>query len=77
MPSAVNETSSTNAQAHNLGVIILKSGTNQCKHLIFDNRTGNFSMSTTSCDDDAVDAHGVPIPQGTAHTLNAISKSFK
>jgi len=35
-------------------------------------------MSTASCDDDvAVDAHGVPIPQGTAHTLNAISKSFK
>jgi hypothetical protein len=36
------------------------------------------SDATTRCQEDVtLDAKGVPIPMGTVHTLNAISKSFK
>jgi hypothetical protein len=36
------------------------------------------SDAMTQCQPDVtLDAKGMPIPMGTVHTLNAISKSFK
>jgi hypothetical protein len=48
-----------------------------CEQLIFDNATGKTIENYSPCDSHVIlDAHGVPIPQGTMHHLNAISKSF-
>jgi hypothetical protein len=61
-----------------VGTIIVHSAANGCQHRSFDNQTGLMSDATTRCQEDVtLDAKGVPIPMGTVHTLNAISKSFK
>jgi hypothetical protein len=59
------------------GKIVLQGGSGQCKQMKFDNQNGRISDGATPCDDQiALDARGVPIPQGTIHRLDAISKSF-
>jgi hypothetical protein len=42
---------------------------------VFDNRTGRMSLAK-ACDEEARDKDGVPIPVGTIHRLDTISKSF-
>lgn len=47
-----------------------------CKRLRFD-ETGRAFQDVVPCDGDTVrDARGQPVPQGTMHRLDAISKSF-
>ena len=44
----------------------------------FNNQTGQISDRSSQCPSDVVlDARGMPVPIGTLHTLNSISKSFK
>ena len=76
--SPVGEMARSGADIQSVGTIVLPSGANGCQHRTFDNRTGQISQSASPCQSAvAVDANGVPIPLGTVHTLNAISKSFK
>jgi hypothetical protein len=76
--SPTAEMATSGADIQSVGTIVLPSGPNGCQHRTFDNRTGQISQSGSPCQSAvAVDANGVPIPLGTVHTLNAISKSFK
>ena len=47
-----------------------------CRQQVFDNQTGRMTRSQQPCDTTARDINGVPIPLGTVHRLDAISKSF-
>ena len=77
-PSPVVQNSPSLAAPNSVGTIIVHSAANGCQHRSFDNQTGLMSDATTRCQEDVtLDAKGVPIPMGTVHTLNAISKSFK
>jgi hypothetical protein len=58
--------------------IVLNQGSKNCQHKLFDNQTGRFSDARTPCPPDVpLDANGNPVPKGTLHTLNEISKSFR
>jgi hypothetical protein len=77
-PSPVVQNSPSPTAPNTVGTIIVHSAANGCQHRRFDNQTGLMSDATTQCQPDVtLDAKGVPIPMGTVHTLNAISKSFK
>jgi hypothetical protein len=77
-PSPVVQNSPTPTAPNTVGTITVHSAANGCQHRRFDNQTGLMSDTTTPCQQDVpLDAKGVPIPMGTVHTLNAISKSFK
>jgi hypothetical protein len=47
-----------------------------CSQRTFDNQTGRMTRSQQPCEATAYDSKGVPIPLGTIHRLDAISKSF-
>jgi len=47
-----------------------------CWQQIFDNQTGRMTRTQQPCDTTAYDSNGAPIPVGTIHRLDAISKSF-
>jgi hypothetical protein len=63
---------------NSVATIILRSNSSGCQQRSFNNQTGQISEQTSPCHNDVVlDAKGMPIPAGTIHTLNSISKSFK
>jgi len=74
-PVAVNAAS--HADPNSVGTIVLHSSTSGCQQRSFNNQTGQISDQTSPCRNDVVDAKGTPMPTGTIHTLNSISKSFK
>jgi len=45
-----------------------------CSQQVFDNRTGRVITASQPCTN--YDSNGLPIPTGTIHRLDAISKSF-
>jgi hypothetical protein len=47
-----------------------------CWQQSFDNQSGRMSRSQQSCEATALDSNGTPVPLGTIHRLDAISKSF-
>ncbi len=47
-----------------------------CSQQTFDNQTGRMADSSHPCDPIIYDKNGVPVPIGTMHRLDAISKSF-
>jgi hypothetical protein len=47
-----------------------------CSQQIFDNQTGRMIRSQQPCEAPAYDGNGVPVPVGTIHRLDAISRSF-
>jgi hypothetical protein len=47
-----------------------------CSQQVFDNQTGRMRQSQLPCDVRTFDRNGVPVPVGTIHRLDAISKSF-
>jgi hypothetical protein len=49
---------------------------NGCSQETFDNQTGRMNRSQQPCEATAYDSHGTPVPVGTIHRLDAISKSF-
>jgi hypothetical protein len=58
-------------------VFIDTTGNGDCQQQVFDNQTWRMTRSKQPCDPTEVDAAGVPIPKGTMHRLDAISKSFR
>jgi hypothetical protein len=51
-------------------------GEKGCSQQVFDNQTGRMTRSQQPCETTAYDSNGVPIPRGTIHRLEAISKGF-
>jgi hypothetical protein len=51
-------------------------GGKECWQDIFDNRTGRMTRSSHPCETTDYDSNGAPVPVGTIHRLDAISKSF-
>jgi hypothetical protein len=47
-----------------------------CSQQTFDNQTGRMVRSARPCDATTYDSNGAPVPVGTIHRLDAISKSF-
>ncbi len=77
-PAPVVENGASHADPNGVATIILHSSASGCQQRSFNNRTGQISDQTSSCSNDVVlDAKGMPMPTGTIHTLNSISKSFK
>jgi hypothetical protein len=77
-PAPVVENGASHADLNSAATIVLHSNTNGCQQRSFNNRTGQISDQTSPCHNDVVlDAKGMPMPTGTIHTLNSISKSFK
>jgi hypothetical protein len=82
LPWLVNVISSkqpqpVDVQEMRIGTIEVQTGQEQCDVLKFDNDTGRTINESKSCHGNvALDAHGVPIPMGTVHRLDSISKSF-
>jgi hypothetical protein len=76
-PASV-ENGASHAAPNSVATIVLHSSTSGCQQRSFNNQTGQISDQTSSCHNDVVlDAKGMPMPTGTIHTLNSISKSFK
>lgn len=77
-PTPVAENGTSHADPNSVATIVLHSNANDCHQRSFNNQTGQISDQTSPCHDGVVlDANGLPIPTGTIHTLNSISKSFK
>jgi hypothetical protein len=75
--SSSNQSAAINADSERVGKIVVQPGSNDCKQKKFDNQSGRISEHTSPCDDRIVlDVHGVPVPVGTIHRLDAIRKSF-
>jgi len=47
-----------------------------CWQQVFDNQTGRMTRSQEPCETITYDSNGAPVPIGTIHRLDAISKSF-
>ena len=47
-----------------------------CAQQAFDNQTGRMTSSPQPCQTTVYDDNGVPVPVGTIHRLDSISKSF-
>ena len=47
-----------------------------CAQQVFDNQTGRMMRSSQPCEATTYDSNGMPVPVGTIHRLDAISKSF-
>ncbi|HUI11900.1 MAG TPA: hypothetical protein VL048_00360 [Xanthobacteraceae bacterium] len=68
---------SAHAQDIQIGTVEVQNGQDRCELLKFDNSTGRTINAAVRChSDEAVDDRGVPIPLGTVHRLDSISKSF-
>ena len=77
-PAPVAENGASHADPTSVATIVLPSRTSGCQQRSFNNQTGQISDQTSPCRNDVVlDAKGMPVPTGTTHTLNSISKSFK
>jgi hypothetical protein len=75
--SSPNPSAAATAGFERTGKIVVQDGSSDCKQKNFDNQSGRISDDTSPCDDRVVlDAHGFPVPVGTIHRLDAISKSF-
>jgi hypothetical protein len=59
------------------GKIVLQTNSDQCAEMKFDNTSGRLVDGLKPCDNQIkFDEHGRPIPMGTIHRLDAISRSF-
>ena len=59
------------------GKIVLQTNPDQCELMKFDNDTGRVIEGLKPCDNNVIlDEHGRPLPMGTIHRLDAISRSF-
>jgi hypothetical protein len=60
-----------------LGSVVMETNNQQCELLKFDNYTGRTVEDSKHCQNAVVlDAKGLPVPLGTVHRLDSISKSF-
>ena len=68
---------SANLQDVTVGAIVLQTDDQRCQRMTFDNSTGRALDAFKPCENlERRDASGVPVPMGTMHRLDAISKSF-
>jgi hypothetical protein len=68
---------SANLQDVTVGAIVLQTDDQRCQRMTFDNSTGRALDAFKPCEKpELLDANGVPVPTGTMHRLDAISKSF-
>jgi hypothetical protein len=59
------------------GKIILETNLDRCEQMKFDNSSGRYIDGRRPCDNQIqFDEHGKPIPRGTIHRLDSISRSF-
>lgn len=58
------------------GIIARQVGNQECALARFDNATGRTNGASGCTNGVVFDAHGIPVPVGTIHRLDAISKSF-
>jgi hypothetical protein len=71
------ETQSANWEMVRTGTVVRQTDDGQCVLMKFDNDSGRTIDHVKHCDKTVVrDAQGVPVPMGTVHRLDAISKSF-
>jgi hypothetical protein len=57
--------------------VMVQTGQMECEVLRFDNDSGRTTTGSGLCESGVtLDAHGVPVPTGTIHRLDAISRSF-
>jgi hypothetical protein len=67
----------TPADESRTGKIVVQTNPDQCAQREFDNTNGRFVDGLKPCDNQIkFDEHGVPIPLGTIHRLDSISRSF-
>jgi hypothetical protein len=65
-------------QHQTASIVLNQDDPKSCQVKSFDNRTGQISAANTPCPDGGLtEATGSSTGQGTAHTINAISKSFR
>jgi hypothetical protein len=62
---------------HTAKVYIDSTASDGCQQKVFDNQTWRMTRSNQPCDTMAQDSTGAPVPSGTMHRLDAISKSFQ
>jgi hypothetical protein len=78
LPPPKVEKVASRSEPNSVGTIVLHSSSSGCQEKSFNNQTGQISDQSSPCHGDVVlDANGMPVPAGTIHTLNSISKSFK
>jgi hypothetical protein len=65
------------SDASRTGKIVLQTNPDQCEQMKFDNDAGRVIEGLKPCDNKVIlDEHGRPLPLGTIHRLDAISRSF-
>jgi len=68
---------SREAESARTASIMIESDGKKCEVMMFNNDTGRTGEGSGRCKSSVpVDAHGIPVPTGTIHRLDAISKSF-
>ena len=55
---------------------ITRDNNGTCAQQVFDNQTGRMMRSSQPCEATTYDSNGMPVPVGTIHRLDAISKGF-
>ncbi|HTP91916.1 MAG TPA: hypothetical protein VMJ52_09285 [Xanthobacteraceae bacterium] len=76
-PSSEGEIQTVNSGEAGTGTVVVQTPKESCTLMKFDNRTGRTIESARHCEKTTVlDAKGVPVPEGTIHRLDSISKSF-
>jgi hypothetical protein len=73
LPRSARAASATDIDPHIAQITYDSSG--GCVHQRFDNKTGRMTRSQEPCEL-ARDSNGIPIPLGTIHRLDAISRAF-
>jgi hypothetical protein len=75
-PTFNRDTESTDTGETRIGTIAVQMGDEQCALVRFNNDTGQI-VKTNHCKKSVVlDSNGVPVPMGSVHRLDSISKSF-
>ncbi len=70
-------TPARDADESRIGKIVVQTNPGQCVEMKFDNTDGRFVDGLKPCDNQIkFDQHGQPIPTGTIHRLDSISRSF-
>jgi hypothetical protein len=71
------EIQSVDPAADRTGIVVEQGDEGRCELMKFNNDDGRVIDNVRHCEKNSIlDARGVPVPVGTIHRLDAISKSF-
>jgi len=74
---SLNPSTTSSQQTDHAGKIVVRDDLSHCKQMNLDNDSGRITDDPSPCDEQvSSDAHGIIVPKGTIHRLDAISKSF-